>query len=157
MGFPVFSQVTGNLGPETSSLETPSSSGESVSRPVKREPPITPLVAASLLEEPGLELAVVRGKGGKTQAYDHSPQRTQLPIIWACTRPAPSPTAHHNHNRTIAPRSLQLLTIGFKWLERAARWRSRRSLSATEVAVSRLMFRDILMLIARLRAPPAPA
>ena len=26
-----------------------------------------------------------------------------------------------------------------------------------EVAVSRLMFRDILMLIARLRAPPAPA
>src|SRR5712691_4927867 len=66
------------------------------------------------------------------KAYDHSPQRTKLSIIWACTPPAPSPTAHHNHNRTIAPRSLELLTIGFKWRERAARWRSRRSLSAMQ-------------------------
>src|SRR5260370_7590354 len=64
------------------------------------------------------------------KAYDHSPQRTQLSIIWACTQSAPSPTAHHHHNPTIAPRSLELLTTGFKWRERAARWRSRRSQSA---------------------------
>ena len=39
----------------------------------------------------------------------------------------------------------------------AIRLPANRVLQEAEVAVSRQMFKDILMLIARLRAPPAPA
>ena len=44
MKFPVFSQLAGNLGSETGSLETPSSSEESCANPV------LPAIAANLFE-----------------------------------------------------------------------------------------------------------